>query len=187
MKPSSWHAAGRIAHGLAAATIAEDQREAASLFGPIRSGAARDAGLAEHCQSLVFPIPISRKRSRPMSRRPSRRWPSSAARTRRRVQAMASTPVLTPLLLASSGRVWHAGTWVRRHLPIGAGVTGGARAGDRTGHSGSCWPAALPDPECDRQRPRHGRECHSRIHPEAHQPFGRRPSKHQGQRPRTTR
>ena len=31
-----------------------------------------------HCRSRVFPIPISRKRSRPMSRRPSQRWSSPA-------------------------------------------------------------------------------------------------------------
>ena len=68
---------------------------------PTPSGVARDAGLAEHsarlhCQSRGLPIPISRKRSRPMGRRPSRRWPSPAGLAR---TGQASGEVLPRTLL----------------------------------------------------------------------------------------
>jgi hypothetical protein len=79
-KPSSCHAAGRITHGLAAAAIAEYEREAARLLALASRGDAGSPSTSArpHCRSRVFPIPISRKRSRRMSRRPSRRWPSPA-------------------------------------------------------------------------------------------------------------
>ena len=49
------------------------------------------------------------------------------------LHAGTDTPALTPLLCVSRTRVWLAVTGVRSQIRIGVGVTGGARAGDRTG------------------------------------------------------
>ena len=99
------------------------------------------------------------------------RWPwplaspprNFAARTRRRVRAMAFTPALTPSLVVSRRKVWPGVTGQRRHLRIGAGVIGA----DHTDLNAGFRPGALSDLDVLGSQTKHRRECHSRVSPVA--------------------
>jgi len=128
------------------------------------------------CRGLCN-YPVTAKWVKLPSRKPGDLGPdlsprNFAARTRRRVRVLVSTPALTPSLIVSRRKAWPGVIGLRRHLRIGVGAPGGARASGSTGRSGRLSPGALSQQDVLGGDPQHGGECHTRISPVSDQPPG---------------